>query len=314
MATATRTSSSRSEPVTDAVGLYLDAIGRFELLTAEDEIELAQQIEAGTAAAERLEARDHTRSEAVKLRRAVTAGNDAREKFLSANLRLVVSNARRYAGGARGGIDLLDLIQEGNVGLMRAVEKFDWRKGYKFSTYATWWIRQAITRAIAEKSRTVRLPAHLHDTIGAVRAAAAAFKARTGRDPNPDEIAEESGIEPAAVHKALTAGDSVSIEQPVGDDGASLGDFIQDGDAIDPAALAEDEDVSSALRVAIKRLPEREARILTMRYGFVDGTPRTLDEIGNEFRLTRERIRQIEKLALSRLRHPAFGLREADLW
>ena len=307
--------TARIDTPTDSVSLYLDSIGRFELLTAEDEVRLAQDIEAGVKAAAALEDGDYTGpAEKARLRRAVAAGNAARDTFLSANLRLVVSNARRYAGGARGGIDLLDLIQEGNVGLMRAVEKFDWTKGYKFSTYATWWIRQAITRAIAEKSRTVRLPAHLHDTIGSVKAAAASFKARTGRDPKPDEIAEESGIDIDAVNKALTAGDSVSIEQPIGEDGASLSDFIEDGEADDPAALAEDEDTQRALRIAIGRLPEREARILTMRYGFMDGTPRTLDEIGDEFKLTRERIRQIEKLALSRLRHPAFGLREADLW
>jgi RNA polymerase primary sigma factor len=306
---------SEADSPTDSVSLYLDAIGRFELLTAQDEVRLAQEIEAGTTASESLEAGDYRgRSEKARLQRAVAAGNRARDTFLSANLRLVVSNARRYAGGARGGIDLLDLIQEGNVGLMRAVEKFDWTKGYKFSTYATWWIRQAITRAIAEKSRTVRLPAHLHDTIGAVRAASGSFKARTGRDPKPDEIAEESGIDLDAVHKALTAADSVSIEQPVGEDGASLSDFIEDGEATDPASQAEDEDTQRVLLTAIDRLPEREARILTMRYGFTDGMPRTLDEIGDEFRLTRERIRQIEKLALSRLRHPAFGLREADLW
>ncbi len=310
--TAVRTSV---DVPTDSVSLYLDAIGRFELLTAEDEVRLAQEIEAGNEAAAALEAGDYRgAAQKARLHRAVAAGHQARETFLSANLRLVVSNARRYAGGARGGIDLLDLIQEGNVGLMRAVEKFDWTKGYKFSTYATWWIRQAITRAIAEKSRIVRLPAHLHDTIGAVRAAAASFKARTGRDPKPHEIAEESGIELDAVNKALTSGDSVSIEQPIGEDGASLSDFIEDGDATDPALQAEDEDTTVALRTAIARLPEREGRILTMRYGFTDGTPRTLDEIGDEFRLTRERIRQIEKLALSRLRHPAFGLREADLW
>ncbi len=223
----------------------------------------------------------------------------------------MVANARRYANAS--GIDFLDLIQEGNVGLIRAVEKFDWRKGFKFSTYATWWIRQAITRAIADKSRTVRIPVHLHDTLAAVRAAQASLKAELGRDPRPAEIAEEAGITVDKVELALGVADTVSLEQPVGEDGAQLGDFIQDQDALDPVHVVEELDIVESLRRAIARLPDRETRILMLRYGFLDGVPRTLEEIGEEFDLTRERIRQLEKLALCRLRHPSFGIREQDL-
>ncbi len=304
----------KTEPIADATGQYLASIGQYDLLTADEEIELAQTMEAGQKAAEALEARDFkSPADAVRLRREIAAGKRAKDRFVAANLRLVVANARSYAKNS--GLDLLDLVQEGNLGLIRAVEKFDWRKGFKFSTYATWWIRQAITRAIADKSRTVRIPAHLHDTIGTVKASAGSLKAQLGREPTAEEIAEEAGLEVVDVEKALSVSDAVSIEQPVGEDGAQLGDFIADDDAADPHALAEHEETSGALQGAIERLPTREARILTMRYGFLaDGVPRTLDEIGDEFGLTRERIRQIEKRALSRLRHPAFGLREADLW
>jgi len=242
-----------------------------------------------------------------------------------------VANARRYANTS--GIDFLDLIQEGNLGLIRAVEKFDWRKGFKFSTYATWWIRQAITRAIADKSRTVRIPVHLHDTLAAVRAAQASLKAELGRDPKPAEIAEEAGVTVDKVELALGVADTVSLEQPVGEDGAQLGDFIEDEDAVDPVRVTEEMDIADNLRRSIGRLPEREGRILALRYlrrsigrlperegrilalryGFLDGVPRTLEEIGEEFNLTRERIRQLEKLALCRLRHPSFGIREQDL-
>ena len=302
----------RGRLTTDLVSQYLTAIGEYELLTAELEVEFAQKIELGEEAAARLEAGDYKgKAQEVELKRNRRLGQQAKDDFLTANLRLVVANARRYANTS--GIDFLDLIQEGNLGLIRAVEKFDWRKGFKFSTYATWWIRQAITRAIADKSRTVRIPVHLHDTLAAVRAAQASLKAELGRDPKPAEIAEEAGVTVDKVELALGVADTVSLEQPVGEDGAQLGDFIEDEDATDPVRVTEEGDIANSLRRSISRLPDREGRILALRYGFLDGVPRTLEEIGEEFNLTRERIRQLEKLALCRLRHPSFGIREQDL-
>ncbi|HSQ37412.1 MAG TPA: sigma-70 family RNA polymerase sigma factor [Acidimicrobiia bacterium] len=302
----------RGRLTTDLVSQYLTAIGEYELLTAELEVEFAQKIEGGEEAQRRLaEKGASSKAEEIELKRLVRLGRQAKDDFLTANLRLVVANARRYANTS--GIDFLDLIQEGNLGLIRAVEKFDWRKGFKFSTYATWWIRQAITRAIADKSRTVRIPVHLHDTLAAVRAAQASLKAELGRDPRPAEIAEEAGVTVDKVELALGVADTVSLEQPVGEDGAQLGDFIEDEDAVDPVRVTEELDIADSLRRSISRLPDREGRILALRYGFLDGVPRTLEEIGDEFNLTRERIRQLEKLALCRLRHPSFGIREQDL-
>ncbi len=302
----------RGRLTTDLVSQYLAAIGEYDLLNAEQEVELAQKIEEGQEAAERLDQGDYKGlKEEIKLKRTKNEGRKSKDAFLTSNLRLVVSNARRYANTS--GIDFLDLIQEGNLGLIRAVEKFDWRKGFKFSTYATWWIRQAITRAIADKSRTVRIPVHLHDTLAAVRAAQASLKADSGKDPKPAEIAEEAGVTLEKVELALSVSDTASLEKPVGEDGAQLGDFIEDQDAADPVRLTEENDVSACLYRSIKRLPYREGRILALRYGFADGVPRTLEEIGDEFNLTRERIRQLEKLALCRLRHPSFGIREQDL-
>jgi RNA polymerase primary sigma factor len=302
----------RGRLTTDLVSQYLTAIGEYELLTAELEVEFAQKIESGEDAQTRLDEKDFKgKAEQIELKRNVRLGKQAKDDFLTANLRLVVANARRYANTS--GIDFLDLIQEGNLGLIRAVEKFDWRKGFKFSTYATWWIRQAITRAIADKSRTVRIPVHLHDTLAAVRAAQASLKAELGRDPKPAEIAEEAGVTVDKVELALGVADTVSLEQPVGEDGAQLGDFIEDEEAVDPVKVTEEMDIANSLRRSIGRLPDREGRILALRYGFLDGVPRTLEEIGEEFNLTRERIRQLEKLALCRLRHPSFGIREQDL-
>ena len=302
----------RGRLTTDLVSQYLTAIGEYDLLTAEQEVELAQMIEAGEEALAQLDEGAFTsKKQELELRRTERKGREAKDAFLTANLRLVVANARRYANTS--GIDFLDLIQEGNLGLIRAVEKFDWRKGFKFSTYATWWIRQAITRAIADKSRTVRIPVHLHDTLAAVRSAQSSLKAEIGRDPRPEEIAEEAGVTVDKVELALGVADTVSLEQPIGEDGAQLGDFIEDEEAADPMTITEEMDVAESLRNSIQRLPQREGRILSLRYGFYDGVPRTLEEIGEEFSLTRERIRQLEKLALCRLRHPSFGIREADL-
>ncbi|MDX1691101.1 MAG: sigma-70 family RNA polymerase sigma factor [Acidimicrobiia bacterium] len=309
-ATATR---RRSDPVPDSVSLYLESVGRHDLLTADDEIELAQRIEAGDEARSRLDAGDHEGpAEAARLRRDAIAGDRAREQFIAANLRLVVANARKYRGAA--GLEMGDLIQEGNLGLIRAVEKFDWRKGFKFSTYATWWIRQALSRAIAEKSRVMRIPIHLHDMIGTVKGARSQLKGRLGRDPRPEEIAEETGIDLSDVERVLAVTDEVSIEQPIGEDGAQLGDFILDEDAVDVSRIAEEADVARMLKSAMRSLDEREMTIIVGRYGFLDdGIPRTLEEIGDDFGLTPERIRQIEKRALSKLRHPALGLREEDM-
>jgi len=287
-------------------------VGQHDLLNAAEEIELGQQIEEGREAAALLESGRATPAEAARLRRAVRRGDEARERFISANLRLVVANARRYAGAA--GLEMGDLVQEGNLGLMRAVDKFEWRRGFKFSTYATWWIRQALARAVAEKGRLVRIPGQLHDTLGTIRGTAAGLSARLGHPPTVAEIAAETGIAPAEVERALQVADEVSIDQPVGEDGALLGDFISDEDAEDAATLAENAEIALMLRQAVARLDEREHRILTARYGFLDDSvPRTLEEIGSEFGLTPERIRQIEKRALAKLRHPAFGLREEDL-
>ena len=298
--------------MSDSVGQYLNEIGAVALLTADDEKMLSKAIEKGRDAQLVLDGEEKvTTAERRSLRTAVRDAEAARDRFIRANLRLVVSIARRYP--LPPAMELLDLIQEGNLGLIRAVEKFDWRKGFKFSTYATWWIRQAITRAIADKSRTVRIPVHLHDTMAAVRAAQAQLKAELGRDPKPQEIAKEAGVGVDKVELALSVADTVSLEQPVGEDGAQLGDFIQDEDASDPSLIVQDLDVAESLRDSISRLPEREGRILALRYGFYDGVPRTLEEIGEEFDLTRERIRQLEKLALCRLRHPSFGIREQDL-
>jgi RNA polymerase sigma factor (sigma-70 family) len=287
-------------------------MGRHDLLTPAEETELAQAMEAGVEASQQLAAGTSGDVEAAHLRRLVRRGEEARERFISANLRLVVANARRFARA--GGLELGDLIQEGNLGLIRAVEKFDWRKGFKFSTYATWWIRQALSRAMAEKSRVVRIPIQLHDQIGTIRTASTGLRAHLGREPRPEEIAEETGIDLDDVERALSVSEEMSIDQPVGEDGAEFGDFIADSDDRGVVAEVEAAEISRLLRKAIGRLNDREIRILQARYGFLDdGIPRTLEEIGDEFSLTPERIRQLEKRALAKMRHPSFGLREEDL-
>ena len=291
----------------DTLAQYLARMGAYELLSAEQEVKLSQLIEAGAAATKRLEAHRYgDEAEEGELRRAVVRGEEAKEAFVTANLRLVVGYARRY--GNVWGIDFLELIQEGNLGLIRAVEKFDWRRGFKFSTYATWWIRQAITRAIADKARTVRIPVDVQDTLLAVTRAQESLKAQLGHNPDSGEIAEAAGVSVARVELALTIARTVSLEQPIGDDGAQLGDFIEDEYADDPVRVAEARGLTEGLRAVVEGLPEREARIVAMRYGLDDGVPRTLEEVGQRFDLTRERIRQLEKLALCRLRHPSSGV------
>ncbi|NNC91068.1 MAG: sigma-70 family RNA polymerase sigma factor [Acidimicrobiia bacterium] len=297
----------------DDVTYYLNNIARHDLLTAEDEVMLAQAIEAGRDASSRLETEKRIpQRERVRLQREVRAAEDARNRFLNSNLRLVVAHARKFRGAE--GIDFIDLIQEGNLGLIRAVEKFEWRKGFKFSTYASWWIRQALSRAVTEKSRTIRVPGRLSDAAATVHAIKNRLQAELGRDATVAELAEESGLSEVHVEEALAVKDSVSLESPVGEDGAMLGDFVMvEDDDNDPVIRAESLAVGEDLRQAINRLPARERRILLLRYGFVDGEPKALPDIGAELNLTPERIRQIEKVALCRLRHPSFGMSEEAL-
>ncbi|MEN9933714.1 MAG: hypothetical protein RLZZ387_293 [Chloroflexota bacterium] len=292
--------------VDDPVRVYLREIGRVHLLTAKEEITLAQQVERGEQAHERLQSGECSLEERAQLHRLVQEGQGARERLIQANLRLVVSIAKKYIGR---GMSLLDLIQEGNIGLMRATEKFDFRKGFKFSTYATWWIRQAITRVIADQSRTIRLPVHVGETINRVMRTSNRIQQTTGRDPTPDEIAEELGIPAEKVRRVLEAArQTISLETPVGAEGDSvLADFIEDGRAATPMENASQHILRQQIESALEKLPERERRIIQLRYGLYDGHYRTLEEVGREFGITRERIRQIEARVLRKLRHPHYG-------
>jgi RNA polymerase sigma factor (sigma-70 family) len=293
-----------TESTIDLTRRYLAELGSYPLLTAEDETRLAQAIADGRAAEARIDRGDvidHRDRE--QLESAVRAADDARRQFIQSNLRLVVSIAKRYQ---TPGMSLLDLIQEGNLGLMRAVEKFDHRKGFKFSTYATWWIRQAIGRGIADKGRTIRLPSHLMDTLATLSRSSAAMLKTLGREPSARELADETGIPLAKVESALRAApDLVSLSAAIGDDGDNeLGDLLSDPAAATPfdaaAAVIESED----LHALLGHLDEREREILSLRFGLADDQPLTLDEVGRRFNLTRERIRQIEAKALTKLRHP----------
>ncbi len=300
-----------SEGASDSLTMYLAEIGRAPLLSAEDEVALARAMETGREAAAKLAT---TRDLATRrtLESQIEAGRNARDRFLESNLRLVVSVAKRYRTGLTG-IDLLDLIQEGNLGLVRAVDKFDWRRGFKFSTYGTWWIRQAVQRAMLEKGRPLRVPPRVHDAAVSLHAIRAQFQAERGRTASVAELAERSGMDVGLVEEALSVGDVTSLESPVGEDGAVLGDFIELADEPSPEEIAVTSGVSQELRKAIERLGERERLILLRRFGFHDEVPRTRAEIGELIGLTAERIHQLEKAALCRLRHPAFGLRESDL-
>jgi RNA polymerase sigma factor (sigma-70 family) len=293
-----------------SLAAYLEEIGRTPLLSASEEVDLAQRIDAGRSALHRLDTGAFSEDERAELESAVRRGTRARNRFLEANLRLVVSVARRYRNN---GIDLLDLIQEGNLGLVRAVEKFDWRKGFKFSTYATWWIRQAISRALLEKGRSIRVPARVHDAALAVNGFTARFLAEHGRSPTIDETAEGSGIERELVEEVGKSVAVSSLDDPVGEDGAVIGDFVELVEAEAPDGAVEAQAVSNDLRRAVGRLSAREQLILSKRFGFEDGVPRTLGEVGEILGVTAARVGQLEKLALCRLRHPAFGLREGDL-
>ena len=295
----------RGEPSGDLMRQYLKEIGSYQLLTAADEVALAKKIEAGRLADVELAASRRTvdpvrRGELEDLS---LEGHAAKQLFIQSNLRLVVSIAKRYQPA---GLPLLDLIQEGNLGLMRAVDKFDHRRGFKFSTYATWWIRQAVSRAIADKSRTIRVPVHMVETVAQVSRASARLVRTLGREPTPEELAVETGLTPERVRDAQrVAPDPVSLFEQVGDDNAELADFLEDPNAqasFDAAVIAMERE---ELRAVLATLSEREQRVLELRFGLVGDRPRTLEEVGKEFHLTRERIRQIEAKALAKLRHPA---------
>ena len=292
-------------PTNDPVRMYLKEIGKVPLLTAKEEVTLAKRIEAGEKAAETLEREEESlpRDEVRKLRRVERDGMNAKKKLVEANLRLVVSIAKRYVGR---GMLFLDLIQEGNLGLIRAVEKFDYRKGFKFSTYATWWIRQAITRAIADQARTIRIPVHMVETINKLIRIQRQLLQELGREPMPEEIADEMGLTPEKVREILKISqEPVSLETPIGEEEDSqLGDFIEDQEAEVPADAASFSLLQEQLQEVLDTLSERERKVIERRFGLIDGHPRTLEEVGRVFGVTRERIRQIESKTLSKLRHP----------
>jgi RNA polymerase primary sigma factor len=299
--------TSERDAAEDLVRQYLREIGAYRLLTADDEAVLGAAVTAGQHADDALRAHAAAGkrppvAERRKLEQASRAGQEAKAHFIQANLRLVVSIAKRYQSS---GLPLLDLVQEGNLGLIRAVEKFDHRKGFKFSTYATWWIRQSITRAIADKGRTIRVPVHMVETVGQVRRAAAALTKRLGREAGPDEIAAETGL---AIDKVLEAQrvtpDPVSLHETIGDDDAELADFIEDRATPAPFDAAMASMQQHELVNLLTMLSQREQRVLALRYGLGGGEPHTLEQVGEQFSLTRERIRQIEAKALSKLRHP----------
>jgi RNA polymerase sigma factor (sigma-70 family) len=296
---------AKETPVSDAVGMYLEEVAMHSLLTAEDEVRLARAMESGKKAQQQLDAgADKLRpADRARLYRAVHASDEAKAEFIRSNLRLVISIAKRYTGR---GLDLLDLIQEGNLGLIRAVEKFDWRKGFKFSTYATWWIRQAITRGLGNHGRTIRLPVHMVDIVRTVQETELTLQETYRRPPTVAEISELSGLAPDKIEIALHApGDTVSLDRPVGDDGdAHLGDFVEDDQAIDPFVLVAEGARRTELVKALEMLDARERRVIILRYGLDGEPPRTLSDVGGVLQITRERVRQIENRALSKLRHP----------
>lgn len=309
--------------VEDPVRMYLKEIGKVPLLSADEEIELAQKMEDGAVAAEKIsilkgrmdnatdEEKTDLKDEIKKLQKEVDFGADAKKRLAEANLRLVVSIAKRYVGR---GMLFLDLIQEGNLGLIKAVEKFDYKKGYKFSTYATWWIRQAITRAIADQARTIRIPVHMVETINKLIRVSRQLLQELGREPSPEEIAAEMNMPVERVREILKISqEPVSLETPIGEEEDShLGDFIKDDNVPVPADAAAFTLLKEQLEEVLGTLTEREQKVLTLRFGLEDGRARTLEEVGKEFNVTRERIRQIEAKALRKLRHPSRSRKLKD--
>ncbi len=300
----------------DPVRMYLKEIGKVDLLTAAEEVDLAMKIEAGLDAADKLEKQESgelelTRAEMRRLMRVEQVGLDAKQALISANLRLVVSIAKRYVGR---GMLFLDLIQEGNLGLIRAVEKFDYEKGFKFSTYATWWIRQAITRAIADQARTIRIPVHMVETINKLVRVQRQLLQDLGRDPTPEEIGAEMDMSADRVREIQKISqEPVSLETPIGEEEDSqLGDFIEDAQAVVPADAASFSMLQEQLTQVLDGLAERERKVIELRFGLEDGHPRTLEEVGREFGVTRERIRQIESKTLAKLRHPSRSSKLKD--
>lgn len=297
----------------DLVRLYLTDIGQYPLLTKNDEVELAQQIEKGKEASLKLETEtDLNTSKTRELKRDLRKGRKAERSFVQSNLRLVVSIAKKYQAS---GLPLLDLIQEGNLGLMHAVEKFDWRKGFKFSTYATWWIRQAITRGIANTGRTIRLPVHAGDTLTRLQKARARLEIKHGRPATLKELSQEVEMPEEKVSEALRfASEPVSLSEPLREDGdAELGDVVEDKGADSPFETAANSLLPDEISKLLSPLDEREREILKLRFGLDRGEPRTLEEVGEHFALTRERIRQIEARAMSKLRHPSSDTGARDL-
>ncbi|EJZ83510.1 RNA polymerase sigma factor RpoD [Slackia piriformis] len=300
----------------DPVRMYLKEIGKVPLLTAAEEIDLAMKIEAGVAATAELEKAEEEgieleRRERRRLTRVEQVGIDAKQQLIEANLRLVVSIAKRYVGR---GMLFLDLIQEGNLGLIRAVEKFDYTKGFKFSTYATWWIRQAITRAIADQSRTIRIPVHMVETINKLVRIQRQLLQELGRDPSPEEIGEKMGLTAERVREIQKISqEPVSLETPIGEEEDSqLGDFIEDDAAIVPPDAASFSMLQEQLSKVLDGLAERERKVISLRFGLEDGHPHTLEEVGRQFGVTRERIRQIESKTLAKLRHPSRSSKLKD--
>ncbi|HFD40436.1 MAG TPA: RNA polymerase sigma factor RpoD [Anaerolineae bacterium] len=298
--------------IDDSISLYLKEIGRIPLLTAEQEVELAKRMEAGRKAKKRLQhSRRLSEEERRRLQEIVRDGEAAQEHLIKANSRLVVSVAKKYVGR---GVPFLDLIQEGNIGLIRAVKKFDYHRGYKFSTYATWWIRQAVTRAIADQGRTIRVPVHMYEQINRLARVSRQLVQELGRDPTVEEIAEELGVSPKKVERTIKVSQRpLSLEMPVGEeDDSFLGDFIEDSDAPSPTDQASLQLLRDQIEEIFVSLTPREVRILQLRFGLVDGYSYTLEEVGKKFGVTRERIRQIEAQALGRLRHPSRSRKLRD--